>query len=73
MLETNENNFSEEDKAHVYKKKETKGYDIRKENEDNEIRIISIQIKSVKGHGAKLKENLDYALKEANNKKLDQK
>ena len=29
MLETNVTNFSEENKAHLYLKTETKGYDIR--------------------------------------------
>ena len=35
--------------------------------------MISFQSKVVKGHAAKLKEKLNYALKEANDAKLDQK
>ena len=41
--------------------------------EDNTIRIISVQSKSVKGHAEKLKINLNYALKEANDTILYQK
>ena len=40
---------------------------------DNAIKIIYVQSKVVKGHAAKLKEKLNYALKEANDAKLDQK
>ena len=50
MLETNVNNFSEEKKTHIYSKTETKGDDIREEIKNNAIRIISIQIKALKGH-----------------------
>ena len=73
MLENNENNFPEEDKDQVYLKTETKGDDIREEIKNNATRIISVQIKSLKGHTEKLKENLDYVPKEANDTKLAQK
>ena len=42
MLETNENTFSEENKAPIKLKIENKGYDIREEIKDNSIRIISV-------------------------------
>ena len=42
MLETNEQNFSQENKAHIDLKTETKGDDIGEEIEDNAIRIISV-------------------------------
>ena len=73
MLETNVNNFSEENKAHVNLQTETKGDEIREEIDDNAIRIISVQSKALKGHAAKLKEKLKCALKEANDAKLAQK
>ena len=66
-------NFSEENKSHVDLKKETKVDDIREEIEDNTIRIISVQSKALKGHAEKSKENLNYALKEANDEKLSHK
>ena len=47
-------------------KTETKGDDIREEIEDNTMRIISVQSKAFKGHISTFKENLNYALKEAN-------
>ena len=71
MLETNVNNFSEENKYQVDLKTETKGYYARKEIEDNAIRIISTQRKALKCHVEKLKEKLNYAFKEANDAKLD--
>ena len=37
------------------------------------MRIISVQSKALKGHGENVKENLNYALKEANDVKLAQK
>ena len=40
---------------------------------DNAIRIISVQIKALKGHAGKLKEELNYALNKANDAKLDHK
>ena len=55
MLETNEHNFSEEEKSHIYLKTESKGDDIRKEIKSNAIRIISVQSKALKGHAEKLK------------------
>ena len=42
MLEINEDKFSEETKARVDLKTETKGDDIREEIENNSIRIISV-------------------------------
>ena len=56
MLETNVNNFSEENKYHIDLKTETRGDDTIKEIKDNTIRMISAQSKSFKGHAAKLKE-----------------
>ena len=53
MLETNVKNFSEEKKTHVYLKIENEGDDIREEIEDNAIRIISFQRKSLKVHAKK--------------------
>ena len=47
--------------------------DIRKYIKDNEILIISVQSKELKGHTENLKEKLNYTLKEANDTKLDQK
>ena len=41
--------------------------------EYNAIRIISVQSKVLKGHITKMRENLNYALKEANGEKLTQK
>ena len=73
MLETNEKNFSEERKSHIYLKTETKGYDIREKIKDNEIRMISVQSKALKGHAAKSTKKLNYVLKEANDEKLDKK
>ena len=72
MLETNEHNFSEENKAQVHFKTETKGDDIREEIEDNAIRFF-FQSKTLKVHAEKLKEDLTYALKEANGEKIYQK
>ena len=65
--------FSEENKYHVDFKTEIKGYYIRGEEEYNTTGIISIQSKALKGHAEKLKEKLNYALKEANDAKLAQK
>ena len=73
MLETNVNNFKQENKFHVDLKTETKGDYIRNEIEDNSIRITSVQIKALKVHAEKLKERLNYTLKEANDAKLAQK
>ena len=73
MLETNENNFSKENKAHIDLKTETEGYDIREEIEDNAIRMISVQRKALEVHAAKFKEKLNYELKEANDAKPPQK
>ena len=56
MLETNVNYFSEENKYCVDLKKENKGGDIREEIKDNAITIISVQIKSLKGHAENIKE-----------------
>ena len=56
MLETNVNNFSEENKSHIDLKTETRGDDTIKEIKDNTIRMISAQSKSFKVHAAKLKE-----------------
>ena len=47
-------------------KTETEGVDIREEIKDSIIRIIYVQIKSLKGHAGKLKENFNCELKEAN-------
>ena len=55
MLKTNEHNFSDFKKAHIYFKKETKGGDNREEIKENAIRIISFQSKALKGHAEKLK------------------
>ena len=41
--------------------------------EYNAIRIISVQSKVLKGHITKMRDNLNYALKEANDEKLTQK
>ena len=73
MLETNVNKFPEENKYHIYFKTETKRDDIRKEIKDNAIRTISVKSKALKGHAEKLKKKLNYALKEDNDTKLDQK
>ena len=73
MLETNINNFSGENKAHVYFKTETKGDGTRKKLKDRAIRMISVQRKAMKGHAENLKEKLNYALKEANYANLDHK
>ena len=73
MLETNVNNFLDEKKSRVYLKVETKVDDIREKIEDNAIRIIYVQIKALKFHAEKLKEKLNYALKEVNYVKLDKK
>ena len=72
-MDTNVNNLSEENKAPVYVKTETKGDSIREEIEDNTIRIIYVQSKPLKDHATKLKEKLNYDLKEANDAKLSQK
>ena len=53
MVDNNVNNFLEENKSHVYLKIETEGDDIREEIEDNAIRIISFQRKSLKVHAKK--------------------
>ena len=39
---------------------------------DNKIKTNYVKRKALKGHEAKLKENLTYALKEANDANLDQ-
>ena len=70
MLETNVNNFSEENKYHAYLKTETKRDGIREEIEDSTIRRISVQIKSLTSHAEKYKEKLNYVLREANDAKL---
>ena len=72
MLETNVNNFIEENKAHVYQKK-IKGDDIINKIDDNTKRVISCQRTALKVHANKLKFRLNYALKKANDAKLDQK
>ena len=73
MLEINVNDFLEESKSHIYLKTEIKGYYIREETKDNTIRIIYDQSKALKGHVEKLKENFNYALKEAKNEKMSRK
>ena len=70
MLETNVNNFSEENKAHAVLKTGTKESDIREEIEDNAIRKTSVQSKSLKGHAEKLNEEFNHAMKQANYLKL---
>ena len=55
MLKTNVDNFPEENKAHIYLKIETKGYDIRIYIRDNAIRIFYVQCKALKGRAEKLK------------------
>ena len=62
MLETNVNNFSEENKAHADLKTETKENDTSEKIEDNAIRIISVHSKLLKDHAEKLREELNYAL-----------
>ena len=69
MLETNVNNFSEENNSHVDLKTETKGYDKREAIKYHSIRIISVQSKSLMVHVEKLKEKLNHALKEDNDAK----
>ena len=73
MLETNVNNFSEGGGSYRNLWTETKGDDIREEVQDKSRRIISFQNKALKCHAEKLKENFNYALKEANYSKLSQK
>ena len=73
MLETNIRNFSEGKKSHVDLKTETKGDYIREEIEDNTITSVSVKSQELKGHAEKLKERLNYALKEANDEKLAEK
>ena len=73
MLSTNVNNFSEVKKSHTYLRAENKGYDTRKKIKDNRIRVIDVQRKALNGHAENLIEKLNYALKEANDAKLDQK
>ena len=73
VLEINVNDFLEESKSHIYLKTEIKGYYIREETKDNTIRIIYDQSKALKGHVEKLKENFNYALKEAKNEKMSRK
>ena len=72
MLETNKQNFSEQKKSHIDLKIENKRNVIREDIEDNAIRIISVQSKVLKVHAEKVKENLHYALKEANDEKMPQ-
>ena len=45
----------------------------KKELKNNAIIIIYVQIKALKGHAEIFKGKLNYALKEANYSKLDQK
>ena len=70
MFETNLNNFSEGNKSQVDLKKQKPKNDIREEIKYTAIRIIYFQSKALKVHAEKLKENLNYALKEANDSKL---
>ena len=73
MLETNVDIFIEERKTHVYLKKETKGDDIINKIKDNTKRVISRQRTALKVRAKKLKFRFNYALKKANDAKLDQK
>ena len=73
ILETNVNNFSEEQKSYIDLKTEAKGDDIIEEIEDNTIIKTSIQNKSLKGRAENLKKTFKYALKEANDKKIQRK
>ena len=50
MLETNINNFSEENRVRIHLKTRNKGDYIREEIEDNAIKKISLQNKALKGH-----------------------
>ena len=54
MLETNVNNFSEENKDRVELITETKGCAIKEKIKYNAIRIISVQSKAFRGHPKKL-------------------
>ena len=63
MLKPNVKNLIELKKDHVDLKLETKGDEIREQIEDNSIRTIFVQSKALKGHAAKLKEQLNYSLK----------
>ena len=68
-MDTNLNNFSEENKSHIQFKTDTKGDDTREETKDNKIRIIYFQIKALNGHEENLKQKLNYTLNEANDAK----
>ena len=68
MLETNVNNFSDK-KDNLDLKTETKGYDIREEIENDAIMIIYVQSKTLRIHASKLKCELIFPLKEANDEK----
>ena len=67
------NKLSEENKAHVDLKTDIKSYDTSEQVNDNAMGIISVQSKESKCHAEKLKENLNYTLKEANDEKMAQK